>query len=64
MVNREKEYAAVKKSLWLLFPTEEQAVAANMDYFRSTYECMMESGFVHNVVMIKGRAIGSEEGLG
>jgi hypothetical protein len=25
---------------------------------------MMESGFVHNVVMMKGRAIGSEEGSG
>ena len=37
MVNREKEYAALK-NLWSLFPAEEQAVGANMDYISSTYD--------------------------
>jgi hypothetical protein len=51
---------AVKKA-HVLFTTDEQAIGANMDYIKSTYDGIR---FVHNAVMIKGRVIGSEEGSG
>lgn len=62
MVNRDKEHAALKKKTFGRYfqPRNKLLVLVWIKLDRR----IMESGFVHNVVMIKGRAIGSEEGSG